>query len=131
MSEEVDQEKLKKEIKDILPEDFSDDIKQLKEIQKKQTQTIAQISSNHDHVHVDGDKGSPHSHEKKHEHRTHSYDKVCPDCGENNPDYDKNQYTCESCGEDVGTRTEALKSVACPHCGSDEGAQGKEEGITL
>ena len=73
----------------------------------------------------------PHAHETKHEHRTHSYDKTCPDCGEDNPDFEPDQYLCSSCGEPVGTKEETIKSVACPHCGENEGAENKAEGWTF
>jgi hypothetical protein len=69
--------------------------------------------------------------EKKHEHSTHSWDKTCIDCGEDNPDYAENQYKCIDCEGEMGTKEEASKAKACPHCSSDEGAYNEEEGYTF
>ena len=124
MTDEIDMEQLKKELKDVIPDNTAE-IEDL----KKQIKTIAH-NITHD-TSKNQDKGSPGSLEKKHEHRTHSYDKICPDCGKDNPDYDKNQYTCANCGKDIGTKEEAEKSVACPHCGKNEGAESSKEGWTL
>lgn len=70
--------------------------------------------------------------EKKHEHATHSSDKVCKDCGEPNPDYDEKQAVCEDCGGEVGTVKEIQdgKIKHCRHCGKDE-FMSSELGYTL
>jgi hypothetical protein len=69
--------------------------------------------------------------EKKHDHSTHSWDKTCSDCGEDNPDFTDKQYKCVDCDESMGTKEEATKAKACSHCSSNEGAYSEEEGYTF
>ena len=129
---DIDKEKLKKEIADIMPEpkDYDEKIKNLEEKIEKATLTNLSQDSQKKNEGV-LDEFPPHSHKDEHEHRVHSYDKTCPDCGDPNPDFDNNQYLCSSCGEPVGTKDEAIRSVACPHCGKNEGAENPEEGWTI
>ena len=126
LSEEIDKEKIKKEFVDLIPEQKDYDEK-FKNLEKKLEQALTKKPES-EHGVLDE---FPHAHETKHEHRTHSYDKTCPDCGKDNPDFEPDQYLCSSCGEPVGTKEEAIKSVACPHCGKNEGAENKAEGITF
>ena len=129
MSEEINKEKLKKEIADIIPaqKDYDEKFKNLEDKLEKALTKDSQKPGEHGVL-----DEFPHAHEqKKHEHRTHSYDKTCPDCGKDNPGFDPDQYLCSSCGEPVGTKEETIKSVACPHCGKDEGAENKAEGYTI
>jgi hypothetical protein len=110
------EEKIKNLTKDK-PKDFSKDIDNINE-------KLKSIES-HKHEHVEPIK------EDKHEHAVHSWDKTCSDCGESNPDYSDKQYQCIDCDEPMGTKNEAEKAKACPHCSSDEGAYNEEEGYTF
>jgi len=124
---DIDKEKLKKEIADIIPEPKDYDEK-IKSLEAKIETAITKNSSKDEGV---LDEFPPHSHKNEHEHRVHSYDKTCPDCGKDNPDFDPEQYLCSSCGEPVGNKEETIKSVACPHCGENEGAENPSEGWTI
>ena len=127
---DVDKEKLRKELADIIPEakNYDEDLKNIKNTLKEIVGQKGAMTDNQSGGALTVDM---HPHEKKHEHRTHCYDKKCPDCGEDNPDYEADQYTCTNCGQPVGTKQEAIKSVACPHCGKNEGAENKAEGWTF
>ena len=127
---DIDKEKIKKEFVDLIPEQKDYDGR-LKNIEDTLKEVVTLASDKREHENVLTNSDVPHAHETKHEHRVHSYDKTCPDCGKDNPDFDPEQYLCSNCGEPVGTKEETLKSVACPHCGENEGAENKAEGWTF
>lgn len=102
--------------------DYSNELNSLSE----KLDSLQEVSS-HTHSH---DEGKPMNQENdKHEHSTHSWDKTCSDCGEDNPDFTENQYHCVDCEKPMGTKEEASKAKACPHCSSTEGAYNEEEGF--
>ena len=112
---------------DQLKQDNIDEIKSIHEKIDDLTNSLHTAKS-HTHVHDENHNGND---SMKHEHAVHSWDKTCSDCGENNPDYSENQYKCVDCDKPMGTKTEASKSKACPHCSSVEGAYSEEEGYTI
>jgi len=121
MSEEIKNEIVDKLKKEIQPKDYSNELNSLSE----KLDSLHEASHKHEHAE------NTHNDSMKHEHAVHSWDKTCSDCGENNPDYSDEQYQCVDCDEPMGTKDEATKAKACPHCSSDEGAYNEEEGYTF
>ena len=118
MSDELDLvDKLAEKLKQ---KDYSNELNSLSE----KLDSLHEASHNHSHSEETMKKEN-----EKHEHSTHSWDKTCVDCGEDNPDYSDNQYNCVDCEKPMGTKQEAEKAKACPHCSSTEGAYNEEEGI--
>ena len=108
---------------DQLKQDNIDEIKSIHEKIDNLTNSLHTAAESHKHKKNDG--------KPSHVHAVHSWDKTCSDCGEENPDYSKNQYQCVNCDNPIGTREEASKAKACPHCSSVEGAYSEEEGYTI
>jgi hypothetical protein len=122
MSEEIENKIVEKLAEKVKPINYDSKLDSLRE---KLDLLADQQKHNHEHVHAKGDKPM------KHEHKTHSWDKTCVDCGEDNPDYDSDQYQCVDCDGEMGNKTEAEKAKACPHCSSDEGAYNEKEGFSF
>jgi hypothetical protein len=57
-----------------------------------------------------------HSHEEGKPHFIGSWQRYCPTCGDQNPEF-KDETVCEDCGTHLGAKQIVEKLKACPNCG--------------
>jgi hypothetical protein len=57
-----------------------------------------------------------HGHTEGQPHYIGSWQRYCPTCGDQNPDF-KDETTCDDCGVHLGAKEIAAKLKACPNCG--------------
>jgi len=59
---------------------------------------------------------SPHSHKENEPHFIGAWQRYCPTCGDQNPNF-KDETECVTCHTRLGAREVAQKLKACPNCG--------------
>jgi DNA-directed RNA polymerase subunit RPC12/RpoP len=62
------------------------------------------------------DPEADHGHETGKPHYIGAWQRFCPTCGDENPDF-KDETQCEDCGAHLGAKETAEKLKACPNCG--------------
>lgn len=62
------------------------------------------------------DPEADHGHEQGKPHYIGAWQRFCPTCGDENPDF-KDETQCEDCGAHLGAKETAEKLKACPNCG--------------
>jgi hypothetical protein len=65
---------------------------------------------------------NPHSHSPDEPHYIGSWQKYCPTCGDQNPEF-KDETECSDCHTSLGEKAKAEKLKACPNCGGTHARQ--------
>jgi hypothetical protein len=66
-----------------------------------------------------------HGHAEGQPHYIGSWQRYCPTCGDQNPDF-KDETTCDGCGVHLGAKEVATKLKACPNCGGHSASMIKK-----